>query len=277
MICPHCRKRIPTQRSRAFTFESTANSRFKNAATAVLPPLRQSSGQAPPVSISHPIALPSMEANVHVPANQAIITGCLFAPVVGLSVYTIVIIGKLSTGDAILVGSIAGGIALFGTATWQWLTKTAFYDSLLQTVETELGVDLDGDGDIGPSVIKTEVRVNNNWKYADLPCDRGNEQALINFIAAVLAGSVTFSERGAISSGYNVDRFKELRGVFIKSGFAFRTGKTENSPIQFTTSGKALMRDVVGNPPPNNYELSDDRGMSANFIERGSRRESWSG
>lgn len=217
-----------------------------------------------------------MEANVHVPANQAIITGCLFAPVVGLSVYTIVIIGKLSTGEAIMSGMIAGGIALFGTATWQWLSKTAFYDSLLQTVETELGVDLDGDGEIGPSVIKTEVRVNNNWKYADLPCDRGNEQALVDFLDAVLSpGPVTFSEAGAIASGYNVKRFKELRAVFIKNGFAYRKGKADNSPLVFTVSGNALMRDVVGNPPPDNYELGDDRGMSGNFIERGSKRESW--
>lgn len=217
-----------------------------------------------------------MEANVHVPANQAIITGCLFAPAIGLTVFSIAYIGRAGTGDSILAGGIVGGIALFCTASWQWLSKTAFYDSLLQTVETAFDVDLDGDGEIGPAAIKTEVRVNNNWIYADLPHDRGNEKALVDFLAAVVAGTVTFSERGAISSGYNVDRFKELRGVFVKSGFAYRKGKADNSPLVFTVSGNALMRDVVNNPPPENYEGSDaGRGMSSNYIERGSRRESW--
>lgn len=280
MNCPHCGKRVPTQRSRAFTFESTANSlrqssgqaRFKNAAAAgyTVPP--------PPVSISHPTGLPSMESHVHVPANQAVVGGCLVAPAIGLTIFSIAYIGNISTGTSILSGAIAGGITMFSTAAWQWFSKTAFYDSLLiQEAESYLGVDLDGDGDIGPSVIKTEVRVNNNWKYADLPCDRGNEQALVDFLASVLAGTVTFSERGAISSGYNVDRFKELRAVFIKSGFAYRKGKADNSPLVFTVSGNALMRDVVGNPPPDNYELSDDRGMSAHYVERGSKRESWGG
>lgn len=266
MNCPHCGRQIKTQRSRAFTFESTASSRFKNNA-AVLPP--------PPISISHPTGLPSMESHVHVPANQAIVGGCLVAPAIGLTIFSIAYIGNISTGTSILSGAIAGGITMFSTAAWQWFSKTAFYDSLLiQEAESYLGVDLDGDGEIG--AIRTEVRVNNNWKYSYLPCDRGKEQALVDFLATVLAGTVTFSEAGAIASGYNVNRFKELRKVFIESEFAYRKGKADNSPIVFTISGRAMMRDVVGNPPPDNYELSDDRGMSGNYIEHGSRRESWS-
>jgi len=264
--CPHCGGRITTGKNRTLTFESAVPSRLRNTAAAL---------PIPPVSITRPLAMPSMEANVHVPANQAIITGCLFAPVMGLSVYTICVFGKLSGSEAFGYGMIAAGIALFTTASWQWLAKTAFYDSLLQQIETELGVDLDGDGDIGPTSIKTEVRVNNRWIYADLPHDRGNEKALVDFLAAVLAGTVTFSERGAITSGYNVDRFKELRAVFTKHGFAYRKGKGDNSPIVFTVSGNALMRDVVNNPPPENYERDGDGMMSAHYVERGSKRESW--
>lgn len=269
MICPHCGKRIRTNQGRTFTFESSARSPLKNAAAAgyAVPPA--------PLSISHPTGLPSMESHVHVPANQAIVGGCLVAPAIGLTIFAIAYIGNINTGTSILSGAIAGGITLFSTAAWQWFSKTAFYDSLLlQEAESYLGLDLDGDGQVG--AIRTEVKVNNNWKYADLPCDRGNEQALVDFLAAVLSpGPVTFSEAGAIASGYNVKRFKELRTVFIKSGFAYRKGKADNSPLVFTVSGNALMRDVVGNPPPDNYELDDDRGMSAHYVERGSRRESW--
>lgn len=262
--CPHCGKRITNSQKRTPVFESSARSPLRQ--TAILPP--------PPLEIQRPVAMPSLESNVHVPANQAIITGCLFAPVVGLTVFSIAYIGRISAAESILSGFITGGITLFSTATWQWLSKTAFYDSLLQTVETAFDVDLDGDGEVG--AIRTEVKVNNNWKYADLPCDRGKEQALIDFLEGVVAGTVTFSERGAASSGYNVDRFKKLREVFIKNRFAYRKGKADNSPIIFTVSGNAMMRDVISNPPPENYELDDDRAMSGNYLERGGKRESWS-
>lgn len=274
--CPHCNSRIQiesTDRRRSKTFQSSARSplrlnsgqALKNAATAI----------APPPPISSPVGLPSMESHVHVPANQALVGGCLVAPAIGLTVFSIAYIGNISTGTSILSGVIAGGITMFSTAAWQWFTKTAFYDSLLiQEAESYLGVDLDGDGEIG--AIRTEVRVNNNWKYADLPCDRGNEKALVDFLAAVIQGSVTFSERGAINSGYNVDRFKDLRAVFIRNEFAYRKGKADNSPIIFTVSGNALMRDVVRNPPPDNYELDADRGMSGHYVEKGGKRESWS-
>lgn len=264
--CTHCGREINAPHRR--TFESSHRT-----------PLRQS--VAPPMyppllpGITQPTGLPNMESHVHVPVNQAIISGCLSAPVVSLVVFSAAIyIYKIPTGEALLMSFIGGGITYFIIAARKWNIKTAFYDSLLM-VETALDIDLDGDGDIGQTAIKTEVRVNNNWVYADLPHDRGNEKALVDFLAAVLQGVVTFSERGAISSGYNVDRFKELRKVFIDSGFAYRKGKADNSPVVFTVAGNAVLRDIVNKPPPENYEGEDSRGMSAHYVERGSKRESW--
>lgn len=264
--CPHCGRVIRSSNKRIF--ESTSRTPLRQTAAPPLYP--------PPLEIQHPLGLPTMESNVHVPANQAIIAGCFCAPVVSLITSSLaVIVFKASTGQAILVGVIFGGITMFGVAAWQWFIKTAFYDSLLQQIETELDIDLDGDGDIGQTAIKTEVRVNNNWIYADLPHDRGNEKALVDFLAGVIAGTVTFSERGAADSGYSVAQFKKLRAVFIKSGFAYRKGKADNSPVVFTVAGNAVLRDIVNKPPPENYEGEGNRGMSGHYVERGSRRESW--
>lgn len=216
-----------------------------------------------------------MESHVHVPVNQAIISGCLYAPVAGLSIFSAAIyIYRASTSEALLISFIIGGITLFFTAARKWNIKTAFYDSLLM-VETALDLDLDGDGEIGTEVIQTEVKVNSNWVYADLPHDRGNEKALLDFLGGVIAGTVTFSERGAADSGYSVAQFKKLRTVFINSGFAYRKGKADNSPIVFTVAGNAVLRDVVNKGLPENYEPGEGRGMSSNYIERGGKRESW--
>lgn len=189
-----------------------------------------------------------MESHVHVPVNQALITGCLFAPVVILTVSSVASVW-LTTGGAILIGGIAGGIALFGMATYQWHIKTAFYDSLLQTVETELGIDLDGDGAIGPPTIKVEVKSEdgNRWQFADLP---GKPEALQDFAKRVLMGQGFTDETGKLA-GLTQDEVKNLREAFVVKGWAgWKHPQRRQQGIDLRHVGKSVLRAISGSPAP---------------------------
>lgn len=234
--CPHCGREINDPRKR--TFESSVRSHFKNDTMALPAPL-------PPVTRQSTVSLPSMESHVHVPVNQALITGCLFAPVVFLSVSSVARIW-LTTGEALLAGGVTGGIALFLVAALKWQAKTAFYDSLLQTVETELGVDLDGDGQVGPpEIVKVEVKSEdgNRWQFADLP---GKPEALREFAKRVLMGQGFTDETGTMA-GLTQKEVKDLREVFVSRGWArWKHATRKQQGVDVTRVGAEVLRAIAG-------------------------------
>ena len=200
------------------------------------------------MNVAQPVALPTMEANVHVPVNQAIITGCLFAPIVILAVSSAARFW-VPTGEAILIGGIAGGIALFGMASYQWHTKTEFYDSLLHVVETELGIDLDGDSSIGPPpVVKVEVKSEdgNRWQFADLP---GSPDALREFAKYYFMG-MGFTDETAQLAGLTQKEMRDLRESFVQKGWAgWKHASRKQQGIEVWHVGKSVLRAIWESSP----------------------------
>jgi len=185
-----------------------------------------------------------MESNVHVPANQALISGCLVAPVVALSVFSAVIyIFKYPTGEAILMSFLSGGITYFFTAARKWNIKTAFYDSLLM-VETALDLDLDSDGEIGPTqVVQVEVKSEdgNRWQFADLP---GKPEALQEFAKRILMGQGFTDETGKLA-GLTQAEVRDLREAFVEKGWAgWKHASRKQQGIELWQVGKSVLRAI---------------------------------
>lgn len=191
-----------------------------------------------------------MEGNVHVPANQSLVSGCLCGPVAGLIVYTIGTFGKLSGSEAAWYGIIAGGIVMFGTAAVYWFKKTNFYDGLLiQQVEPYMGLDLDGDGEIGPpQVVKVEVKREdgNRWQFADLP---GKPENLQEFAKRVLMGQGFTDETGKLA-GLTQAQVRDLREAFVQKGWAgWKHAQRKQMGIELWQVGKSVLR-AIGDSSP---------------------------
>lgn len=188
-----------------------------------------------------------MESHVHVPANQAIITGCLWGPVAILTVFSVANIWT-TIGQAAVAGVVTGGITVFTVAALKWQAKTKFYDSLLQTIETAFDVDLDGDGVAGePTVIKVEVKSEdgNRWQFADLP---GKPDALRDFARRVLMGQGFTDETGAMA-GMTQREVKDLREVFVDRGWArWKHPQRKQQGIELRHVGKSVLRAISSSP-----------------------------
>lgn len=189
-----------------------------------------------------------MEGNVHVPANQSLVSGCLCGPVAGLVAYTALTTLRLSGSEAAWYGIIAGGIVMFGTAAVYWFKKTNFYDNLLvQQIEPYLDVDLDGDGAIGPPTIKVEVKSEdgNRWQFADLP---GKPEALQDFAKRVLMGQGFTDETGAMA-GLTQKEVKDLREAFVEKGWAgWKHSTRKQQGIDLRQVGKSILRAIKESP-----------------------------
>jgi hypothetical protein len=240
--CPTCGRRLAAKNH---IFESATRTPLRQA---VAPPMYLPGTSYPPLpNITQPIGQqPSMEANVHVPANQAIVGGCLCAPAVGLIVYTIGVFGGLSTGPAIQAGFIAGGITMFVVGAVSWFRKTAFYDGLL-LVETALDVDLDGDGEIGIVKVEVQSEGGEKWQFADLP---GRPAALREFAKRVLSGQGFTDETGKLS-GLTQREVRDLREAFIEKGWArWKHQQRKQQGIDITRIGAAVLRAIADPSPP---------------------------
>lgn len=238
--CPHCKRLIPSNSQRSHTFESSARSPLRQSATPPLYP--------PPLDIQRPLGLPTMESNVHVPANQAIFSGCLLAPAVGMIASSVSYIW-FTAGSALIIGGISGWITFFLVATYKWHTKMDFYDSLLQQIETAFDVDLDGDGNAGPPTIKVEVKSEdgNRWQFADLP---GKPEALQDFAKRVLMGQGFTDETGKLA-GLTQDEVKNLREAFVEKGWAgWKHSTRKQQGIDVLHVGKSVLRAIAASPSP---------------------------
>lgn len=210
--------------------------------------------------------LPTLESHVFVPLLEAIVSGLFAGLSVGAIICVIAIYGKAGWLDALFYGFIVGLIAMFFWSWWCWAGHLGDYKSLLMYTEFAEGPEQVQEN---KQVHEARVKVNNNWIHADLPFDRDNPQALVDFASAVAAGIAPFSERGAGRYGYSVVRFNELRDSFIRSKLAYwKDNRNKRLGVGLSRSGLALLKNVANTPPPPNYEPPDDWGMSPEIVQK---------
>lgn len=217
--------------------------------------------------------LPTFEGNVAVPFLQAIISGLYAGIAVGVIAF---LLANLAAGFVLsfdiwmqiksaLVFAAASG---FIVAWRSWAGNVGDYKDLLWYREyAEAPEALKPDP---KQTIEAQVKVNNNWKHCDLPHDRDNPQALVDFAQAVVNDIAPFSERGAGRYNYGVNLFNELRDNMIKSRLAYwKDPNNKRLGIGLSRGGTALLRSVATNPPPADYEPDgDDWKMSAETIKK---------
>jgi hypothetical protein len=220
--------------------------------------------------------LPTIESHVIVPFMEALISGLFAALFAGVVVFLVAntVSGFVDVPNfglwvqfqgALIVALIAG----FVVSWLKWDNHLDDYKSLLWYTEFAEGPVTES-----KQTHRAEVKINHNWVHADLPFDRDNPKALADFAAAVVSGLAPFSERGAGRYGYSVARFNELRDGFIKGHLAhWKNPRNRREGIGLSRSGIALLRSVAENPPPPDYEPSEDNdagrwGMSPEIIQK---------
>jgi len=284
--CPHCGNRIEISISAdhsqnaihtrpkvgKVTLESSHHSPLRNEAAAINLPANYAAESR---SASF---MPTTESNVKVPLMQSLISGIL----IGLPVGIVVGFIDIKLGPAVLRGDIMAGLVwgmtiTFGVAFWQWFGRIQDYNELLWRIESVTGLDVNNDDAIGkpePRTVRVEVQEGKGWKFSELP---GDEQALYDFALSVVKGVVTFSERGAASRDYGAENFRRLREAFIQRHYAeWKDPDNHQLGVVLRRSGTAVLAAIAKEPPPAEMAGSDDDGMmSGNYVERGSKRESW--
>lgn len=285
--CPHCGRKLQIEINaigkferppatplprKSVTFESSHRTPLKNDAAALRLPANY---EAESRSASF---MPSTEANVKVPLLQSLITGAFVGVPVGALVGWVgVAHGPLTIWGGIWTGLTWGTIAICGVSFFQWTSRSRDYNELLWRIESVTGMDVNNDEVVGkpePRTVRVEVQEGRGWKFSELP---GDEQALYDFAVSVSRKIVTFSERGAAATDYGVENFRRLREVFIQRHYAeWKDANNHQLGVVLRQSGAAVLAAIAKEPPPGKLADNDDLGMSGNYVERGSGRESWS-
>lgn len=210
--------------------------------------------------------LPTLESHVIVPLAEAIISGLFAGFVVGTVVGIVAIIGDQSWKIILLSGFASGFLATYIMSWRAWNGHLSDYKALLWYTEFAEGPEPQQEN---RQVHEARVKINQNWIHADLPFDRDNPQALVDFASAIVSGIAPFSERGAGRYGYSVTRFNELRDNFIKGHLAYwKNPKNKREGVGLSRSGITLLQSVASNPPPIDYEPSADWGMSPEMVQK---------
>lgn len=210
--------------------------------------------------------LPTIESHVIVPFMEAIISGLFAGLFAGTVVFIAALIGNQTFWDSFLFGIITSLLGTFAMAWRGWHSHLGDYKQLLWYTEFAEGPEPQIEN---KHTVEGKVKVNNNWVYSNLPFDRDNPQALVDFAKGVSSGATPFSERGAGRYGYSVQRFTELRDNFIKGRLAYwKDNKNKKLGVGLNAGGYTLLKNVADNPPPANYEPSEDWGMSPEMVQK---------
>jgi hypothetical protein len=187
-----------------------------------------------------PVREPTPTGDVGVPVGQALVTGILVA--------------LCSAGVTIAVGWPwwVPPAVLVGTSTLVWVWLLVDHRRLLRFVEKVVGVDLDGDGEVGedagrPERVKVEITRGTQQVYLDLPCGR---ETLRTVARAVLADQ-PLSESRWTGQGRPFSRatFAEFRDELLERGLlAWRNPQAHSQGVEPTRAGRAVFRYIVTLP-----------------------------
>lgn len=185
-------------------------------------------------------------APVTIPLLQAAITGLL----AGIAA------GVLAAVLPVDFSPWAAGVVVWAVTTFvSWLSYRGHWQALL---EKALGVDLNGDGQIGepaepeptPQPLRVELYQDGGRQgdFIDLPY----RDRLPALASGLLAGR-QFSQTAWTGGGQLFSRaeFEELRGELLRRGLA--RWKNENAPAQgleVTPAGRAILKRIASTPTP---------------------------
>lgn len=178
-----------------------------------------------------------------VPAARALFVGVSMGLIVGLG---------SAMGQAPFSPWLAG--MLFGTIA-MLLSFVLFVYWSQYLLEMLYGVDLNGDGRLGPPEAPTQdkveitVRNGGTTQYFDLP---GTADQLRQFAHGVVNGGIGLEKDLWSGDGklYRTVDYKSLRGELIKRGWArYKNGST-NQTLEVTEEGRAALAEYAGGVPP---------------------------
>ena len=237
--CPTCGQPQPWPKQNQY-FHSSANPPWQGPASNEAAPFTEATKRSPARNAS-------LGADVGVPLAQAIITA-IIAALLGLLLMALF---AWPWYAPLVIGLIVLALT--------WLFLLLDHRSLLWSVETIIGLDIDGDGQTGQPkalpapTIRAEVKQGPRWQFADLP---GPHPALRKFAIRLLADRVTFSERGAAACGYSV-AWEALRDEFIRQEWAqWRRPNAPKQGVQLTPAGLALLQSIAETPTPEERALT---------------------
>jgi len=147
----------------------------------------------------------------------------------------------------VTVGAITLGVV------WLFTGTGAISDDhqLVTRTETWLGRDLDGDGVVGQPAreyVPVRLDVEHGGRHRFLDLDITRELAL--FASRVIAGSVSFGERGALDCGAAVGEFEALRDELMERGVVrWKNPDNHRSGYDFLGGYHATLRAIVDHSP----------------------------
>ncbi len=196
-----------------------------------------------------PARTASIESDVIVPGLQATITGILAGGIVaGVAI--------MRRSEFAAVIGLIGCAAIWGIA-WLWLLHE--HRQLLWEVESIIGADLNGDGQVGqPPQPPTTVRVDitnkpstteEHLNFFELPIDRSKMSA----IARSILGGVPFSESELVGNHKLLSgpKFRELQDVLVDRGMLrWRNDDNHRQGVMVTRGGLAMFQAFADDPTP---------------------------
>ena len=174
-----------------------------------------------------PVGKASVESDVRVPLLQAAIT----ALVITLVTATVTVARHWHWTTPILIGVIT-----FALAWWLLLLD---HRKLLRQIETVVGQDLDGDGQVGFTVeIVDKTDGKKQIKYIHFPARPGEVK---RFAQAALEGQLTVYGRHHLSRG----TYERLRDEAMSRGLLAWRGEARNQGVELTAVGRHVFSRLV--------------------------------
>jgi hypothetical protein len=180
----------------------------------------------------------SLAADLLVPLGQAMVSGALGS---GLIVLALGSVAPSLEVDGFRLWALSA--LVISTATW-WILLCQTR-SLLWAKEKRTGIDLDGDGIVGPPValppIQVEVTSGQKQVYLDLP---GKPEALAMLARGVLAGRPMAEDSWSGRAGpFSRSEFRAIRDTLIERGLAtWRNPDAKAQGCELTHAGRAMFR-----------------------------------
>jgi len=158
-----------------------------------------------------------IEHAILIPQKRARAGATFLAPIPGVLSFWLVYILSSSITFSLWVGLSIAIIA------WCWIGWKQF------------------DTQVDSELVRIEFRDGNTIQYADLP-----ERRLDSFARDVLASFSTFSERGAIRSGYGKANFILLRDAFLSRGWVLWNDPiSRNQGLKLTDNGVQVLGGIA--------------------------------
>lgn len=218
------------------------NTRFKSDFPSVQPL------PATPAANESKQYLHSIVAAVTVPTLQAAITFIFIF--LGVGVLCWLVFDIVDPWKPAVFLAVLASLGVFFARLWQWA---------ILTTEKKTGIDINGDGVIGPKPEKeyvkiqiTDVKDNGHVEIKQFQLSASDDQ-LQKLAIGLLRFNRKFSEKEWAGPGkpFSINEFRDLRSEMIKRGLlAQANSKDPRQGYALTHAGKAVLRHYLPSPSP---------------------------